>query len=451
MKLLRFLGTSFLIQSESIMWLISITVMITITTQSSVFAQDWSDPRWQMNLDSAAIAPYELPDPMVFNDGTRVTTIEEWENQRRPEILNLLENTLFGMVPSGEVRSRTEILSHDPTALNGKALRREIRIHLATEIDSLQLDVLIYTPVHTEGSVPTFLGLNYFGNHTIGFDPDVQVGQGWVENYEPFGIDQNRSNERSRGSVNDRWPVEDIISRGYGVVTATYGEIDPDYHDEFKNGVHALFQEPEEPRAPDAWGSLAAWAWGLSRIMDILETDSIVDPTRVALIGHSRLGRTAAWAGARDPRFAMVIANNGLGALFKRNYGETYWQTINKFPHWFADAAKSYENSTADLPVDNHLTLALIAPRPFYLGTASQDVWANPTGEFLAAKAAEPVWRLYGLDVQLPDESPQPGTALKRGPIGFHVRDGLHSITPWDWAHYLDFADLHLKGDGSDN
>ncbi|HAC15743.1 MAG TPA: hypothetical protein DCE78_07340 [Bacteroidetes bacterium] len=185
--------------------------------------------------------------------------------------------------------------------------------------------------------------------------------------------------------------------------------------------------------------------------MDILETDSIVDPTRVALIGHSRLGRTAAWAGARDPRFAMVIANNGLGALFKRNYGETYWQTINKFPHWFADAAKSYENSTADLPVDNHLTLALIAPRPFYLGTASQDVWANPTGEFLAAKAAEPVWRLYGLDVQLPDESPQPGTALKRGPIGFHVRDGLHSITPWDWAHYLDFADLHLKGDGSDN
>lgn len=409
-----------------------------------VTAQDFSDPRFQINMDTSAIAPYVLPDPLIFNDGSPVKTHVEWESKRRNEILELLESTLFGKIPEGIVKSRTEMLSWDATAYKGTALRRELRIHLSTEADSIQIDVLMYSPVNAEEPVPAFLGLNFFGNHTIELDPGVQVAQGWVEDFEPLGITGNRSNERSRGSVDDRWPVEMIISRGYGLITANYGDIDPDYHDGFKNGAHGLFPEPKGSREPNAWGSIAAWAWGLSRIMDVIETDSLIDPNRIALIGHSRLGRTAAWAGARDQRFAMVIVNNGLGGLFKRNFGETYWQTVNKFPHWFSGTAKSFEDDTSELPVDNHFTLSLIAPRPLYLGTASRDIWANPDGEFLATKAAEPVWRLYGFTDLLPEQTPPYGSVLNQGKIGFHIREGSHNITPWDWMHYLDFADVHL-------
>lgn len=389
---------------------------------SGAAAQDREDPRWQMNLDTTAIPAFSLPDPLVRVDGTPVTSANAWRSERRPELVDLLERTLFGRVPEGKVRARVEERTRDPAALDGRALRRELRIDLVTEDDSLRIDVLVYTPSGAAGPVPTFLGLNFFGNHTIGLG----------------------------GAVDDRWPVEEIVARGYGLATANYGDIDPDFHDGFRNGAHALFPAPRQARAPDSWGSIAAWAWGLSRILDALESDPYVDAARVALIGHSRLGRTAAWAGARDPRFAMVIANNGLGGLFKRNFGETLWQITSRFPHWFAGAVVPFAEATDELPVDNHLTLALIAPRPLYLGTASEDVWANPAGEFLAAKAAEPVWHLLGRSGLAASERPGPGQASVEGTIGFHVREGGHDLTAWDWARYLDFADRHLRSAGQE-
>ncbi len=412
---------------------------------SGAVAQDRDDPRWRMNLDTTAIPAFSLPGPLVRLNGIPVTSADEWRSDRRPELVDLLERTLFGRVPEGEVRAWIVERTRDEAALGGRALRREIRIHLTTGADSLRIDVLVYTPSSAVGPVPTFLGLNFFGNHTIGMDPGVQVAEGWVDNYERLGITGNRSNERARGSVADSWPVEEIVTRGYGLATANYGDIDPDFHDGFRNGAHALFPEPREARAPDAWGSIAAWGWGLSRILDALESDPNVDADRVALIGHSRLGRTAVWAGARDARFAMVIANNGLGGLFKRNFGETLWQITTRFPHWFAGAVDAFAEATDELPVDNHLTLSLIAPRPLYLGTASEDVWANPAGEFLAAKAAERVWHLLGQSGLALPERPAPGQASIEGTIGFHVREGSHNLTAWDWARYLDFADRHLR------
>lgn len=412
---------------------------------SGAFAQGRDDPRWRMNLDTTKIAAFSLPDPLVRLDGTRVTSAETWRSERRPELVDLLERTLFGRVPEGKVRVRVVERTRNAAAFGGRALRREIRIQLATDADSLSIDLLVYTPTDAIGPVPTFLGLNFFGNHTIGMDPEVQVAEGWVGNYAALGITGNRSNERARGSVSYRWPVEEIVSRGYGLATANYGDIDPDFHDGFHNGAHALFPEPRQVRAPDAWGSIAAWAWGLSRILDALESDSYVDAARVILIGHSRLGRTAVWAGARDSRFAMVIANNGLGGLFKRNFGATLWQTTTRHPHWFAGAVVPFAATTEELPVDNHLTLALIAPRPLYLGTASEDVWANPAAEFLAAKAAEPVWHLLGRSGLAMLERPASGQASIEGMIGFHVREGGHDLTAWDWARYLDFADRHLR------
>jgi hypothetical protein len=420
-------------------------VVLMLGIASAAVAQDRDDPRWRMNLDTSAIPAFSLPDPLVRLDGTRVTSADAWRSQRRPELVDLLERTLFGRVPEGEVRARVEERSRVAAALGGRALRREIRIHLTTDADSLRIDLLVYTPSDAAGPVPTFLGLNFAGNHTIGMDPGVQVAEGWVGNFERLGITGNRSNERARGSMNSQWPVEEIVARGYGLATANYGDIDPDFHDGFRNGAHALFSEPRPARAPDAWGSVAAWAWGLSRILDVLESDTHVDAALVAVIGHSRLGRTAVWAGARDPRFAMVIANNGLGGLFKRKFGESLWQITTRFPHWFAAAVVPFAEATDKLPVDNHLTLALIAPRPLYLGTASEDVYAVPDAEFLAAKAAQPVWHLLGRSGLGVQERPAPGQSAIEGTIGFHVRQGRHDLTAWDWGRYLDFADRHLR------
>lgn len=422
-----------------------ITVGLMLGIASQAFPQGTDDPRWRMNLDASAIPTFSLPDPLMRLNGKRVTTAEAWRSERRPELVDLLERTLFGRTPAGKVRARVVERSRDLAALGGRALRREIRIHLATDADSLQVDVLIYTPVRALGRVPTFLALNFVGNHTISKDPGVQVAEGWVSNFAPLGITENRSNESARGSRAYRWPLEEILARGYGLATANYGDIDPDFHDGFRNGAHALFPEPPGARAPDAWGSLAAWAWGLSRILDALEPDPYVDATRVALIGHSRLGRTAAWAGARDPRFAMVISNGGLGGLFKRKYGQTLWQVTTTRPHWFAAAVVPFADATDSLPVDNHLTLALIAPRPLYLATASEDVYAVPAAEFLAAKAAEPVWRLLGESGLSASQLPAPGEWSIGGTIGFHVREGQHDLTAWDWARFLDFADRHLR------
>lgn len=412
---------------------------------SGAIAQGPDDPRWRINLDQTKIPPFTLPDPLRRLNGKPITSARTWRNERRPELVDLLERSLFGRIPKGKVSMRVVERRRNASALGGRALRREMRIHLTTDAGSLHIDLLVYTPSGATGTVPTFLGLNFFGNHTISMDPEVQVWEGWVSNYAVAGITNNRSNDRSRGSVAYRWPVEEIVKRGYGLATANYGDIDPDFDDGFRNGAHALFPEPQGIRAPDAWGSLAAWAWGLSRIMDALEPDRYVDAKRVALIGHSRLGRTAAWAGARDERFAMVIANNGLGGLFKRLYAEGLWHVTTRRPHWFASAVIPFKDATDALPVDNHLTLALIAPRPFYLGTASRDVYANPAAEFLAAKAAEPVWHLLGRRGLAVVDRPAPGKASIEGTIGFHERDGEHDITAWDWAHYLNFADRHLR------
>lgn len=366
-------------------------------------------------------------------------SLKEWKKVHRPTIMDFFLTDVYGHYPQKQVTPRFELLEQSDKALGGKAIRKQVAIHL--EGMDTPILLLIYQPAGVKGKVPAFVGMNFKGNHQVNIDPEIIISDN-----APKGKDLGT--DAPRGAASSRWPLEEIVGAGYAVATIYRGDVDPDHDDGFKNGIHPLFYRAGQTK-PDAeeWGTIGAWAWGLSRVMDYLEQDKSIDHKRVAVIGHSRLGKTALWAGATDERFAIAISNDsgcGGAALSARKVGETVAKINKSFPHWFCDNYNKYNDNEEALLVDQQGLIALIAPRPVYVASATEDEWADPEGEFLSALYASPVYELYGNKGLAVSSMPKPEQPSIEGYVGYHIRTGKHDITLYDWQQYIKFANQHF-------
>ncbi len=370
------------------------------------------------NYDESRVGSYTLPDPLAYK-GTKVTSKEAWQ-ARRAEILDLFRDNVYGRSPGKPEHTTFSVVEENTKAMDGAATLRRIAITSRQGAKAHQFTLTLFLPNKSSGPRPVFLLIN---------------------NRPPSNTDPTRKEQSGF------WPAEQVIARGYGIAAFHYAELAPDDAKTSRDGVIEFFDEAGGS-TKYTWAALAAWAWGASRTMDYFETDPRVDKAHVAVVGHSRGGKAALWAGAEDERFAMVVSNEsgeGGAALSRRNFGETIERINTSFPHWFTATYKTFNGRAAELPVDQHMLMALAAPRALYVASADEDLWSDPRGEFLALAMSSPVFALWGDAPIRPDGMPAVDKPIIVGRRGYHIRTGGHNLTPYDWDRYADFADRVWK------
>ena len=395
---------------------------------------------WEVNYDEAKMPAYTLPELLRCQDGTVVTDAEGWRTKRRGELLQMFKDVMYGELPPMPDRVRYELLSEKRDARGGRAVRREVRIHFEMNNGrSHFMDMLYYIPAKASGKAPVFVGLTFIGNHVVTDEPDVRI-TGTAGDVEGKPI------IRERGYQVRRFPIDTILERGYALAVVSYHDIFPDRLTGWENSIYRLFFEGDELKRPKGYSSIGAWAWGISRMLDYLETVPEIDASKAAVFGHSRLGKTSLWAGATDERFKVVCVNDsgcGGAALSRRLYGETLFAMCcagSYGKYWFTETLEPKSEHPEQLPLDQHELIALVAPRAAAIHSAIEDQWADPKGEYLAAYHAGPAFRLFG-KTPLGSETPPAVEAAVGTDVSYYCRNGKHDLLLSDWEHYMSIAD----------
>jgi hypothetical protein len=399
-----------------------------------------------INYDEAKVGTYTLPDPLVMNDGKPVKDAKTWTLRRRPEVVRIFETQQFGVAPARPASERFEVVEKGTEALGGKAIRKRVDIHLRAEKTAPVIHLVEYLPASAlKRPVPMLLTISFTAPSNMIDDPGLPEYEIWDAKTK---TKVPAKTGRAFGKIN----VAAFLDAGIGVATFYYGDVEPDYAEGFSQGIRKYYLRPgQKKRGPQDWGAIAAWAWGMSRVQDYFETDKDVDAKRVAIHGVSRLGKTVMWAGAHDQRFAAVIAScsgEGGAALSHRDYGETiaHLTAPTRYPYQFAENYGKWGGFPDKAPMDANMLVALIAPRPVLLQTGTTDFWSDPKGEFLAAEAAEPVYRLLGKQGLGTDQWPEAKTPVFHD-IGYYMHDGGHGMVPGDWQVYVEFLVGHLHAE----
>ena len=374
---------------------------------------------YAQNYDEAKVAAYTLPEILKTRDGKPVKNKSSWEKKRRPEILSLFEEHVYGQMPTAYDSIRFTLTNEVENAMDGKAHLKEVKLTAWKANKSANIHLVLFIPNHPKKPAPAFLLIN-------NRDPD---------NTDP-----------TRAIKSDFWPAEMVIDSGYAIAAFHVSDGAPDHKDSYQNGVLQLY--PEQLKADNGMKAIGAWAWAAGRVMDYFQEDQDIDAGKVAVVGHSRGGKAALWAGAQDQRFAIVIANNSGNsgaALSRRNFGETVKVINDGFPHWFTDNYKKYNDNEAALPVDQHMLISLIAPRPVYVTSASEDLWADPKGSYLSLVHAQKAYALYNKPSALTPEPPAINSPIIHSFLAYHNREGIHNLTAYDWKNFILFADYHFS------
>lgn len=373
----------------------------------------------EANYDESKVPPYRLPDVLKTTKNVKVQSKTTWEKVRRPEVIKLFEENVYGQMPKSYDQLTYSVKNEMAGAIAGKATLKEVVIEVINRNKLVKINLVLFIPAQQKKPVPVFLLINNRGK----------------ENTDP-----------TRAYKSGFWPAEMVIDSGYAIAAFHVSDLAPDDTAKYVNGVLQLY--PKQLTANDGMRAVGAWAWGASRVLDYFEKDAAIDAKKVALVGHSRGGKASLWASAEDTRFALCFSNcsgNTGAALSRRQFGETVNQINTVFPHWFAKNYKKFNKNVNILPIDQHMLVAAIAPRPLYVTNASKDLWADPMGTFLSLKNAEKVYALYGIKSNLPSDLPAINQPIVNSQMGYHIRKGEHNLTAYDWSNFIQFANIHLK------